>query len=135
MNGSRALSISKEKVHELERLLADFCARANTVWAILITASGQLLAQRGFVYSFDVLAISALACGVYSSTMELARIVGEEKFSQFLQEGEKYSVYYVGVNTDYLLVSLFDDRTLPGVVKVASEVFSGRAARIIGNGK
>jgi predicted regulator of Ras-like GTPase activity (Roadblock/LC7/MglB family) len=135
MNGGTTVSISKEKVHELERLLADFCAQANTVWAILTTASGQLLAQRGFVYSFDVLAICALACGVFSSTMELARIVGEEKFSQFLQEGEKYSVYYVGVEPDYVLVSLFDDRTLPGVVKVASEAFSVTAARIIGNGK
>ena len=135
MNGGTAVSISKEKVNKLERLLTDFSARANTVWAILITATGQLLAQRGFVYSFDVLAISALACGVYNSTMELARIVGEEKFSQFLQEGEKYSVYYVGVGVDYLLVALFDDRTLPGVVKVASEAFSSHAARIIGNGK
>ncbi|MBN2620318.1 hypothetical protein JXB22_04430 [candidate division WOR-3 bacterium] len=134
MRSSTAQSISKEKVHELERLLADFCARANTVWAILTTATGQLLAQRGFVYSFDVLAISALACGVFNSTMELARIVGEDKFSQFLQEGEKYSVFYVGVDTDYVLVSLFDDRTLAGVVKVASEVFSKSVARVMGNG-
>jgi len=135
MSGSIAISISKEKVHELERLLTDFCSQANTIWAILTTATGQLLAQRGFVYSFDVLAISALACGVFNSTMELARIVGEDRFSQFLQEGEKYSVYYTEVKPDYILVSLFDDRTIPGVVKVASEVFSGNAARIMGNGK
>ena len=135
MDGSTAISISKEKVHELERLLADFCSQANTVWAILTTATGQLLAQRGFVYSFDVLAISALACGVFNSTMELARIVGENRFSQFLQEGEKYSVYYTEVDPDYILVSLFDDRTLAGVVKVASEVCSNHAAKIIGNGK
>ncbi|HEC79545.1 MAG TPA: hypothetical protein ENI34_10485 [candidate division WOR-3 bacterium] len=134
MNETKAITVSEKKVKKLENLLGDFCARANTVWAIFLTISGQLLVQKGFVYSFDVLAISALACGVFNSTMELARIVGEKRFNQFLQEGEKFSIYYIGVNDDYLLVSLFDDRTLPGVVKVASEAFSQGAEEILGNG-
>ena len=135
MADRRTLSISKERIEKLSYLLGDFCTQANTVWAILVTVSGQVLVQSGFVRSYDVLAISALACGVYNSTMELARIVGERKFSQFLQEGRKFSVYYIGVEQDYLLVSLFDDRTLPGVVKVASEVFSEKALSILGNGR
>lgn len=134
MDEAKALSISKEKVTSLENLLSDFCTHANTVWAIFVTISGQLLAQRGFVYSFDVVAISALACGVFNSTMELARIVGEKKFNQFLQEGERFSIYYIGVNEEYLLVTLFDDRTLPGVVKVASEEFSEGAGKLLENG-
>lgn len=131
----QTLSVTKERIDKLSFLLGDFCTQANTVWAIVVTVSGQLLVQRGFVRSYDVLAISALACGVYNSTMELAHIVGEQKFSQFLQEGRKFSVYYIGVEQDYLLVSLFDDRTLPGVVKVASEVFSQKARTVLGNGK
>ena len=135
MADRQTLSTSKERIDKLTYLLGDFCTQANTVWAILVTVSGQVLVQSGFVRSYDVLAISALACGVYNSTMELARIVGERKFSQFLQEGRKFSVYYIGVEQDYLLVSLFDDRTLPGVVKVASEVFSEKAFSILGNGR
>ena len=135
MADRRTLSISKERIDKLTYLLSDFCTQANTVWAIFVTVSGQLLVQRGFVRSYDVLTISALACGVYNSTMELAHIVGEQKFSQFLQEGRQFSVYYIGVEQDYLLVSLFDDRTLPGVVKVASEVFSQQARSVLGNGK
>lgn len=129
-----AITISKEKVNKLDGLLGDFCNQTNTVWAIFVTAAGQLLVQRGFVYSFDVLTISALACGVFNSTMELARIVGEKKFSQFLQEGDRFSIYYIGVNDDYLLVSLFDDRTLAGVVKVASEDFSHEAGKVLSDG-
>lgn len=135
MEESRTISISREKVGKLDNLLTDFCEQANIVWAIFVTASGQLLVQKGFVRSFDVLAISALACGVFNSTMELARIVGEKHFNQFLQEGKRFSVYYIGVKEDYLLVSLFDDRTLPGVVKVASKDFSIGAEKILGNGK
>lgn len=135
MADRQTLSISKERIDKLTYLLGDFCTQANTVWAIFVTVSGQLLVQRGFVRSYDVLAISALACGVFNSTMELAHIVGEQKFSQFLQEGRRFSVYYIGVDQDYLLVSLFDDRTLPGVVKVASEAFSQRAKTVLGNGR
>ncbi len=131
MNRSGTIEVSKEKINRLNGLMDSFCAQANTIWAILATSTGQLLVQRGFVRSFDVLAISALASGVFNSTMELARIIGERHFSEFLQEGRSYSVYYIGVEDDYLLVSLFDDRTLPGVVKIACENFAGEAGAIL----
>lgn len=111
--------------------MADFCVQAQTVWSLLVSASGHLLVQRGFVHTFDVLGISALACGVFNSTMELARIIGEKKFQEFLQEGKKVSIYYTSVGDDYMLVSMFDDRTIPGVVKVASEEFSRRARKVL----
>jgi hypothetical protein len=65
--------------------------------------------------------------------MELAHIVGDKKFSSFLQEGVNASMYYACINDDYLLVTLFDDRTLPGLVKVASRDFCGEAVRILEN--
>lgn len=131
MDSTKTISVSKEKVDKLEHLLSEFCAQTHTVWSIFVTVTGQVLIQRGFVYSFDVLAISALACGVFNSTMELASIVGEHTFYQFLQEGKHFSIYYIGVSKQFLLVSLFDDRTLPGVVKVAGQEFSVQAEQIL----
>jgi len=131
MDGSKVISVSKEKITKLDGLMDMFCTQSNTIWAILSTNTGQLLVQRGFVHSFDVLAISALASGVFNSTMELARIVGERQFNEFLQEGRSYSIYYIGVDENYLLVSLFDDRTLPGVVKIACESFADEAKVIL----
>lgn len=125
------ISVSKEKIDELESLLTDFSAQSNTVWALLISGTGHLLVQRGFVYSFDVLSISALACGIFNSTMELARLIGEKRFKEFLQEGKVISLYYIGVSEDFILVSMFDDRTIPGVVKVASEEFSRNAQKVL----
>lgn len=125
------ITLTEDKISKLENLLNNFCIQANTVWAILVTSSGHLLVQRGFVYSFDVLTITALACGVFSSTMALAQIIGEKNFKKFLQEGKRASIYYNTVDENYLLVSLFDDRTIPGVVKVASEEFSSAAQKIL----
>ena len=59
-----AVTITESKVAQLDELLRDFCINSNTTWAIFATLSGQLVVQHGFVYSFDVLTIVALACGV-----------------------------------------------------------------------
>lgn len=125
------ITLTPTKLDKLKKLLNNYCRQANPVWTIFITNSGHLLAQRGFVYSFDVLTIAALTSNIFNSTMELARIIGEKKFRELLQEGIKSSIYYTTVDTNYLLVSMFDDRTIPGVVKVASEEFSNAVKKIM----
>lgn len=131
MEMPEVIVISKNKYERLGLLLEDFCSQANTIWALFSTLAGQLVVQRGFVNSFDVLSINAVACSIFNSTMELAHIVGDKKFSSFLQEGASASMYYTCIDDDYLLVTLFDDRTLPGVVKVASDNFCAEAVRIL----
>ncbi|MGB9720018.1 MAG: roadblock/LC7 domain-containing protein [bacterium] len=121
---STTITLTSVEIEKLEKLLNDFFSQTNVVWSMLITSAGHLLVQRGFTRSFDVFTIAALTCNIFNSTMELARIVGEKNFSELLQEGKRASVYYVSLDGNYLLVSLFDDRTIPGVVKVASEEFS-----------
>jgi len=133
MEVPEVIVISKNKYDKLGLLLDDFCNQANTIWALFSTLAGQLVVQRGFVNSFDVLAINAIACSIFNSTAELAHIVGDKRFSSFLQEGVNASMYYTCVNEDYLLVTLFDDRTLPGLVKVASVDFCAEAVKVLEN--
>lgn len=104
---------------------------ANATWAVLVTRSGQLLAQRGFLSSFDTVTIAALTGGIFNSTMALAELVGESSFKQFLQEGKKISLFYLLLGDEFFLVCLFDDRTLPGVIKAASERFAGDVERVL----
>jgi len=130
-NDLKTITLTTDGLEKLEKLLANFCAQTNIIWAILITSTGHLLAQRGFVYSFDVLTIAALTSNIFNSTMELARLIGERKFNELLQEGKNFSIYYITVDANYLLVSMFDDRTIPGVVKVASEEFSNTVHKIV----
>ncbi len=132
MKGNFAtITLTDAQIERLEILLNDFYKQTNVIWSILITSSGHLLVQRGFTKSFDVLTIAALTCNIFNSTMELAHIVGEKNFSELFQEGKKASLYYVLLDGDYLLVSLFDERTVPGVVKVASEEFSKNIKNIL----
>lgn len=131
MHIPEVIVISKNKYEKLGVLLEEFCSQANTIWALFSTLAGQLVVQRGFVDSFDVLTINAVACSIFNSTSELAHIVGDKKFSGFLQEGASVSMYYTCIDDDYLLVTLFDNRTLPGLVKVAAADFCAEAVRIL----
>ncbi len=125
------ITLTDAQVENLEKLLDNFYSQTNVIWSMLITSSGHLLVQRGFTRSFDVLTIAALTCNIFNSTMELAHIIGEKNFSELLQEGKKVSLFYVALDGDYLLVSLFDDRTIPGVVRVASGEFTKNVKNIL----
>uniref|UniRef100_A0A7V3RIB5 Roadblock/LC7 domain-containing protein n=1 Tax=candidate division WOR-3 bacterium TaxID=2052148 RepID=A0A7V3RIB5_UNCW3 len=132
MNGQfSTITFTDAQIAKLEKFLNDFYTQTNVIWSILITNSGHLLVQRGFTNSFDVLTIAALTCNIFNSTMELAHIIGERNFSELFQEGSRVSLYYTALDGNYLLVSLFDDRTIPGVVKVASGEFSKNVKNIL----
>ncbi|MCX7995737.1 MAG: roadblock/LC7 domain-containing protein [candidate division WOR-3 bacterium] len=130
-NNLATITLTDAQIENLEKMLNDFYRQTNVVWTMLITSSGHLLVQRGFTRTFDVLTIAALTCNIFNSTMELAHIIGEKNFSELLQEGERKSLYYMALDDNYLLVSLFDDRTIPGVVRVASEELSKNIKKIL----
>jgi len=111
--------------------LQHYIDNANATWAILVTRSGQMLAQRGFLSSFDLVTIAALTGGIFNSTMALAELLGEKAFDEFLQEGKQVSLFYLLLGGDFFLVSMFDDRTLPGVIKTASERFAVDVERVL----
>ena len=127
------IQLSSDDLRMLGSAMQKYIDKANATWAVLITRSGQLLAQRGFSTSFDVVTIAALAGGVFNSTMAMAELVGEKAFDEFLQEGRKASLFYLLLNGEFFMVSMFDDRTLPGVIKAAAERFSGDVEKTLGH--
>ncbi len=115
------LILGVEEFVELQKLLDDFTYRANTHASMLSTLSGQLLVSSGFKTPFNLLAISALLAGIFQSTRELARIIGEKNFLTFFQEGNSWNIYYTLVGEDLLLATFFDDRTILGMVEVQAK--------------
>jgi len=108
----------------LQKLLDDFTYRANTHSSMISSLSGQLLVSSGFKTPFNLLAISALIAGVFQSTRELARLIGEKNFLTFFQEGESWNIYYTLIGEDLLLATFFDDRTILGMVEVQAKKLS-----------
>lgn len=118
------LILKEEEVLKLQKMIEEFTLRAGVYSAILSTLSGQLIASSGFKDSFTLLAISALLAGIFQSTRELARIIGERGFRVFYQEGKKWHIYYTLLEKEFFLAAFFDDRTILGVVDVQAKKFS-----------
>ena len=59
----------------VEPSLDEFLRESSARLVLLMTSSGQVVAQHGFVRSLDVMAVAALGAGIVASTREIARVM------------------------------------------------------------
>lgn len=111
----RTLSRSDER--KFQHILRDLVEHAEADGCVLCGEVGHVIAQHG-VGGADSELISALGAGVFSASRELARLLGEDKFSAVVHQGEKKSIYIGAVNTEVLLVVTFSIEASMGLVKL-----------------
>lgn len=85
---------------------------------LLIDRSGQLIAHHGNTPDLDILSLSALTAANFGATAEIARILGEEEFTLLFHKGRNENVYFSAVGEHVILVTLFDDRTSLGLIRL-----------------
>lgn len=85
---------------------------------LLIDRSGQLIAHHGNTPEFDILSLSALTAANFGATAEIARILGEEEFTLLFHKGRNENVYFSAVGEHVIMVTLFDDRTSLGLIRL-----------------
>lgn len=73
----------------LERFVTESGARLTLV----MTPSGQVLAQHGFSRAVDVMAAAALGAGIVASTEELARMLHERAFRALNHQGARHGIF------------------------------------------
>jgi len=80
--------------------LAEFLQESSARLALIMTSSGQVIAQHGFTRSLDVMAAAALGAGILATTGELARIVGADSgFGVIVHQGHQQGVWLAGFDT------------------------------------
>jgi hypothetical protein len=80
--------------------LAEFLRESSARLALIMTSSGQVIAQHGFTRSLDVMAAAALGAGILATTGELARVVGAENgFGVIVHQGHQQGVWLAGFDT------------------------------------
>jgi len=106
---------------DLEKI--DFCLNkmvssslAQSV--LLIDRSGQLIAHHGNAPAIDMSSLSALTAANFGATAEIAKILGEEEFTLLFHKGRSENVYFSAIGEHVILVTLFDDRTSLGVIRL-----------------
>jgi hypothetical protein len=73
----------------LDRFLQETGARI----ALLMTPSGQVLAQYGFIRAVDVMAAAALGAGIAASTGEMARMIDERSFRALNHQSPRHGIF------------------------------------------
>jgi len=79
----------------LERFVLEAGARLTLV----MTPSGQVLAQHGFTRAVDVMAAAALGAGIVASTAEIARMMDESTFHALNHQGRRHGIFLGACDT------------------------------------
>lgn len=67
--------------------LNGFLAESSARLVLIMTGSGQVIAQHGFTRALDVMAAAALGAAIVASAQELARIMGSPPFTTMAHQG------------------------------------------------
>ncbi|MEO6056318.1 MAG: hypothetical protein ABI860_08080 [Gemmatimonadales bacterium] len=101
----------------LETFLAESAARLT----LLMTSSGQVVAQHGFSRSLDVMSAAALGAGIVASTDELARLMGATPYEALVHNGQRQSCMLAAFPTPrgrWIGLVVFGPETSVGIVRL-----------------
>jgi hypothetical protein len=105
----------------VELPLQTFLDESSARLTLLMTSSGQVVAQHGFSRSLDVMTAAALGAGIGASTDELARLMGSPRFEALVHHGSHQSCLLSGFSTPrgrWLGLVVFGPETSVGIVQL-----------------
>jgi hypothetical protein len=110
--------------------LAEFLRESSARLALVMTSSGQVIAQHGFTRSLDVMAAAALGAGILATTGELARVVGADAgFGVIVHHGQRQGVWLAGFDTPrgrWIGLVVFGRESSVGLVRLFFARFTDR---------
>lgn len=129
MNGD-GFVLYEEDAATIQEELGRFLSAAHATCVLLVHGSGQLVAERGFTRNLDTSSLAALAAGAFASTKEIARLIGEPEFSVLFHEGDNAKIHLSVVGPDAIMVTIFDNRTTLGMVRLCASEAAERLDRV-----
>jgi len=115
----KGLNFSVRQLEEINVCLTNLRWETEARCVLLADITGQLIEEQGISGQMNTAVLSALAAGQLAATKEMARLVGEQaRFKLLLHEGERQSVYLSDVGEEMLLVTVFENSTPIGMVRL-----------------
>ena len=105
----------------VEAPLQSFLSESSARLTLLMTTSGQVVAQHGFFRSLDVMTAAALGAGIVASTEELARLMGAARFGALVHHGARQSCMLAAFATPrgrWIGLVVFGEETTVGIVQL-----------------
>lgn len=128
--GSASWSFTEDDFGAITTTLQKFLVDSNARCALLVDRTGQLVATVGEPPDFDPTAFATLTAADFSANDQLARLIGETDFNSLFHQGDKESMYLADVARRVILVTLFDNRTTLGLVRLKMKETVGELTRL-----
>ena len=101
-------TFSQKQLDGIEEILQEDLIQLGVHCVVLIDMAGNIIAN---LYNgemeHDIYSLAALAAGNFGAVSTMAKIIGEDEFSLLFHKGEKESIHFSKVTSDFLLVSIF----------------------------
>jgi predicted regulator of Ras-like GTPase activity (Roadblock/LC7/MglB family) len=110
--------ITEKDVKKITYCLNKMVSSSMAHSVLLIDRSGQLIAHEGNTPEIDIISLSALTAANFGATAEIARMLGEEEFTLLFHKGRCENVYFSAVGEHVIMVTLFDDKTSLGLIRL-----------------
>jgi hypothetical protein len=101
--------------------LQTFIDESSARLILLMTTSGQVVAQHGFSRSVEVMTAAALGAAIVASTEELAKIMGSPRFGGLVHGGSQQSCMLSAFGTPrgrWIGLVVFGSETSEGIVQL-----------------
>ncbi len=123
--------ITPDEQKQLDAILRELLKNSDAKTAILLDHGGFLMSTQGFTEHIDPQTIAVLAAGAFSTTRELAKMIGEEEFTVMFHQGRRDHIHLSAVGKDALLVIIFENTTTVGMVRLFAREASKKLASIL----
>ena len=131
MEQSTNLIISDRELAIISIALNKLMTDTSATSVMLLDKSGQVIATQGAGTQRNATTLGALLAGAFSSSRQVAELLGEKDFRTIFQQGVHESIYTTMVEEQWLLVIVFDKLTHIGLVKILSKKASDELGRIL----
>ncbi len=104
--------------------LQTFLTESQARLVLVMTKTGQVLAQYGFTRAMDVMSASALAAAIMVSTEEIAKLLEQDRFEMLAHSGKEQGIYLGRCDTPrgvLLILVVHDRETKLGLIKLFFE--------------
>jgi predicted regulator of Ras-like GTPase activity (Roadblock/LC7/MglB family) len=98
--------------------LEELLNNSNSKSILLLDKTGQLISSVGQQPQFDLYSFASLCAADFEANAQLAKLVGEKDFSTLYHQGSNESMYLSRIESEIILVILFDKKTTLGLVRL-----------------
>jgi predicted regulator of Ras-like GTPase activity (Roadblock/LC7/MglB family) len=113
--------VFEEDYWAINTILQELLKNSNSSSVLLLDKTGQLISSLGDPPQFDMHSFASLCAADFEANAQLAVLIGEKDFSTLYHQGSNESMYLARVESNIILVILFDKRTTLGLVRLRAK--------------